>query len=181
MTTGSKFEQLHMRCPSLKKLPPISMKEGFGIHTHIEGQEDIWEDVIMRSFGQFYSFENFLIPAGGYKPEYILYVTKDGEEISTAMGTEHKNFPGEGWLRMVGTVPESRGLGAGKLVCLVAMHSLAERGYNSVVLSTDDDRLGAITMYLSLGFEPIIFDIEHKNRWAKVKRHLENNGIALPF
>lgn len=174
MIMESQFKQLHMRYSNLKNLPPLLLKAGYGIHTHIEGQENVWEDVIKRSFGRFYSFENFLIPAGGYKPEYILYVTKDGKEIATAMGTEHKRFPGEGWFRMVGTVPEARGLGAGKLVCHAVMHSLAARGYDSVVLSTDDERLGAISMYLSLGFEPIIFDEEHKSRWKKVESQIDH-------
>ncbi len=169
----SKIEQLHMRCPSLKNLPPLSFKAGYGLHTHIEGEEKIWENVIERSFGQFYSFEDFLVPLGGYKPEYVLYITKDGEEIATAMGTENSNFPGEGWFRMVGAVPEARGTGAGRLVCLAVMHLLASKGYESVVLSTDDSRIPAISMYLSLGFEPIIFDEEHEKRWTEVKIKLD--------
>ncbi len=176
MTTESKYKQLHMRCTNLKNIPPFSLKAGYGLHTHIEGQEAIWEDIIERSFGSFYSFKDFLIPAGGYKPEYILYITKYGKEISTAMETEHKNFPGEGWFRMVGAVPEARGTGAGKLVCLAVMHSLAARGYESVVLSTDDDRLAAIGMYISLGFEPVIFDEEHEKRWTEVKKQLNKRN-----
>ncbi len=169
----SNYAQVHMRCTNLKNLPPLSLKAGYGIHTHIEGQEEIWEDIIEKSFGHRYVFRDFHAKLGGYAPEYILYVTKDGKEISTAMGTEHQNFPGEGWFRMVGAIPEARGTGAGKLVCLAVMHSLAARGYESIVLSTDDNRLPAIGMYMSLGFEPIIFDEEHEARWAEIKKNLK--------
>ncbi len=173
MTTESKYKQIHMRCPDVAKcLKPLTLKAGYGIHTHIEGQEKIWEDIIESAFNHRYIFKDFHEKLGGYKPEYIYYVTKDGKEISTAMGTESPNFPGEGWFRMIAAVPEARGTGAGKLVCQAIMHSLAARGYKSIVLSTDDDRLPAIGMYLSLGFEPIIFDEEHEQRWAKVKENL---------
>jgi ribosomal protein S18 acetylase RimI-like enzyme len=171
----SEFKQIHMRCPDVVKcLKPISLKAGYGIHTHIEGQEEIWEDIISSAFNYRSHFHAYHEKVGGYKPEYILYVTKDGKEISTAMGTENPAFPGEGWFRMVASIPEARGTGAGKLVCMAVMHSLAARGYKSVVLSTDDDRLPAIGMYLSLGFEPVIFDDEHKERWEKIMKQLEN-------
>ncbi len=174
----SKYTQLHMRCPKLDNLPSLSLKAGYGIHTHIEGQENIWEDIIEQAFGQHFSFKDFLIPAGNYAPEYVYYVTKDGKEISTAMGTEHANFPNEGWFRMIAALPEARGTGAGKLACLAVMHSLKARGYNSIVLSTDDYRLPAISMYLSLGFEPIIFDEEHKERWNKVLTQIKQYKAA---
>ncbi len=170
----SNYAQIHMRCPDVNKcLKPLSLKAGYGIHTHIEGQENIWEDIIEKVFGSRPDFKAYHEKNGGYKPEYILYVTKDGKEISTAMGTEKPDFPGEGWFRMVGSLPEARGTGAGKLVCQAVMHSLAARGYKSIVLSTDDDRLPAIGMYLSLGFEPIIFDDEHKERWEKIMKALD--------
>ncbi len=168
----SKYAQLHMRCADMTRLPELQLGDGMAIHRHVVGEEANWENIIERSFGKFYSFENFLIPAGGYDPSYILYLSKDGVDIATAMGTEHPNFPGEGWFRMVGAVPEARGTGAGRTVCLAVMHDLAARGYRSVVLSTDDARLPAIAMYRALGFEPVLFDEEHAARWAAVDRAL---------
>lgn len=175
-------QQLHMRRENLDSLPPIYLREGFGIHTHFAGNEKVWEDIIERSFGSFFSFEKFLIPCGGYAPEYVLYVSKDGTDVATAMGTEKPTFAGEGWLRMVGAVPEARGTGAGRLAVLAAMHSLAARGYKSMVLSTDDFRLPAISVYLSLGFKPIIFDSDHADRWnavaAQIAAYKKHKGGA---
>ncbi len=168
----SNHRQLCMRCSDLSDLPPLELGE-MEIHCHVPGEEAVWEDIIERSFEHHFSFEKFLIPAGGYDPSYILYLRRDGVDIATAMGTEHKDFPGEGWFRMVGTVPEARGTGAGKKICLAVMHDLKKRGYNSIVLSTDDYRLPAIAMYRSLGFNPIIFDEEHKARWEAVECELK--------
>jgi mycothiol synthase len=69
---------------------------------------------------------------------------------------------------MIGAHSDARGLGMGRLVCLAALHSLRDRGYKSAVLSTDDTRIPAISLYLSLGFEPVYSHESHKERWEKV-------------
>ena len=134
--------QLFMRQPDITNLPPLELPEGFTLHTHVEGQDKNWEDLIEKAFGNHFSFNDFIVNGGGYKPEYVLYIAKDGVDIATATAVEKDIFPGEGWFRMIGTAPEARGMGAGRLVCLAALHSLAERGYKSVVLSTDDPEFG---------------------------------------
>ena len=167
-------KQLHMRLSDMEHLPPLSLPEGVSLHSHEKGIEKDWEKLIEDVFESHFSFEDFIVNGGGYKPEYVLYLRKDGEEIATITAVEKDTFPGEGWLRMVGVSPKSRGLSAGRLIVLSALHSLAARGYKSTVLSTDDYRIPAINMYLSLGFEPIIFDDEHKERWAKVMENIQN-------
>lgn len=166
--------QLFMRQPDITNLPPLALPEGFSLHSHIEGQDKNWEDLIEKAFGSHFSFNDFIVNGGGYKPEYVLYIAKDGVDIATATAVEKDIFPGEGWFRMIGTAPEARGLGAGKLVCLAALHSLAARGYKSVVLSTDDARIPAIKLYLSLGFEPIFTHESHEERWKKVMENINN-------
>ncbi len=166
--------QLFMRQPDITNLPPLALPEGFSLHSHIEGQDKNWEDLIEKAFGAHFSFNDFIVNGGGYKPEYVLYIAKDGVDIATATAVEKDIFPGEGWFRMIGTAPEARGMGAGRLVCLAALHSLAARGYKSVVLSTDDARIPAIKLYLALGFEPIYTHESHEERWKKVFEKINN-------
>ena len=166
--------QLFMRQPDITHLPPLALPEGFSLHNHVEGKDKNWEDLIEKAFGNRFSFNDFIVNGGGYKPEYVLYIAKDGVDIATATAVEKDIFPGEGWFRMIGTAPEARGLGAGKLVCLAALHSLAARGYKSVVLSTDDERIPAIKLYLSLGFEPIFTHESHEERWKAVLEMIMN-------
>ena len=164
--------QLFMRRDNLDNLPPLALKEGFGLHTHVEGQEAVWEEIVEKAFNHHYSFKDWLLPRGGYRPEYILYVSNNGKDVATAMGTENPQFPGEGWLRMIAAVPEIRGQGEGRLVILAVLHSLAARGYKSVVLSTDDHRLPALAVYKALGFEPLMTDESHPERWRIVEEKL---------
>lgn len=164
--------QLHMRKSDMDNIPSLNLPEGFSVHSHIPGKEKEWEELVKKAFGMEFSFKSLLSEAkdyvGGYSPEHVWYISKDGKDIATATGMEKDIFPGEGWFRMVGTDPEARGYGAGKMVCIAVLESLAKRGYKSTVLSTDDERIPAISLYLSLGFEPVYLHEKDEERWEKV-------------
>ena len=168
------YTQLIMRHPDLSKVPPLSLPAGVTLRTHRSGDEKNWEEIIESAFEHHFDFD-FLMNAGDYAPEKVLYLWKGGKAIATATAVENSRYPGEGWFRMVGVRKDSRGQGAGKQIALAALHSLKERGYKTAVLSTDDYRLPAIGLYLSVGFEPIYLDEEHKARWAEVMKQL-NKG-----
>ena len=166
--------QLFMRHPDITNLPPLQLPEGVTLHTHIEGEEAAWENLIERAFNNHYSFDACIRNGGDYNPEYVLYLSKDGKDIATTTAVEKDIFPGEGWFRMVGVDPEARGTGAGKLICLAALHALAARGYKTAVLSTDDARIPALCLYYKLGFRPIYTHESHKERWEKVLEIITN-------
>lgn len=167
--TEHTLPQLFMRNNDITDLPPLSLpKGGMSLRTHIEGEEEKWERLIEKAFETHYSFDQCIKNGGDYAAEHVLYLNKDGVDIATATAVEKESFPSEGWFRMIGTIPEARGLGAGRLICLAALHSLAARGYKTAVLSTDDERIPAIKLYLSLGFEPIFTHESHKERWERV-------------
>lgn len=169
----SDIPQLYMRHPDITKLPPLCLPSGFCLYNHTEGvDEPIWEALVKRAFNNTFSFEACIVNGGFYKPERVLYLKYNGKTIATATAVERSDFPGEGWFRMIATDPDSRGLGAGRLICLAALHSLAARGYKTAALSTDDDRIPALCLYLSLGFEPIYTHESHKERWEKVMNEI---------
>ena len=157
----------------MNDLPPLFLPAGFSLHNHIDGQEDVWESIIEEAFGNHFSFDKSIRNGGGYKPEHVIYIARDGYDIATATAVEKETYPGEGWFRMVGTRPSARGHGAGRLALIAALNSLAARGYRSTVLSTDDWRIPAISLYLSLGFEPVMEHESHPERWKKIFAELE--------
>lgn len=159
--------QLIMRHPNITELPPLEPTSGITLHTHRDGDEAAWEQIIESAFEKHFDFE-LLIRLGGYDPSYVIYAEKDGKEIATATAVENPLYPGEGWFRMIGAHKDARGLGAGRLVCLAALHSLKNRGYKTAVLSTDDDRIPALTLYYSLGFRPVYTHESHKARWDAI-------------
>lgn len=164
--------KLCMRKTDLDKLPPFMLPAGYGLHTHIEGNERAWEKLIEKAFNIPYTFEEAMIGVGDYSPEHILYISKDGKDIATATAIEFHLFPGEGLFHMIATDPEARGLGAGRLACEAALHQIAARGFKTAVLRTDDERLPAIKLYLSLGFVPFFVDDTQEERWNKIYEKL---------
>ena len=61
--------QLYMRKNNMENLPPIYLPSGFGLHAHVNGEEKIWEDIIKKAFGSYFSFD-FLKNGCDYNPEY---------------------------------------------------------------------------------------------------------------
>ena len=167
--------QLIMRNPDITTLPPLTLPEGFALYHHKEdcGMETVWEEIIQSAFGTHFSFD-FLIKAGDYHPTHVLYLSHNGRPIATASAVEHQNYPGEGWYRMVGVRADAQGFGAGKKIALAALYALRDRGYKSALLSTDDNRIPAIGLYLSLGFKPLYTHESHKERWEHVLKTLES-------
>ena len=167
--------QLIMRNPDITELPPLLLPDGFTVFHHTEGcgMEAVWEDIIESAFGTRFSF-SFLLKAGDYHPSHILYLSENGRPIATASAVEHQSYPGEGWFRMVGVRSDARGKGAGRKIALAALYALRDRGYTSALLSTDDYRIPAISLYLSLGFRPLFTHESHKERWEAVRKAISS-------
>lgn len=167
--------QLVMRNPDITTLPPLILPENCKIYHHKEncGMEAVWEDIIKSAFDHPFPFD-FLIKAGDYRPEHVLYFSRNDVPIATITAVEHPNYPGEGWYRMLGVRADAKGMGAGKLIALAALFALRDRGYTSALLSTDDHRTPAISLYLSLGFKPHYTHKSHKERWEQVFNTIDN-------
>ncbi len=67
----SALPQLIMRNLDITKLPPLTLPEGFTVHTHVEGNEGVWEEIIESAFGTRFKFD-FVRLRGDYKPEHVL-------------------------------------------------------------------------------------------------------------
>lgn len=167
--------QLFMRHPDLKSIDPLIIPDKTELITHTDELETEWEGLTEKAFGVYFSFEKTIKNAEtrcGYNPQHTLYLTNGSKILATATATERADFPGEGWFRMIAASPEESGKGYGRLICLAALHSLAERGYNTAVLSTDDYRIPAIRTYLSLGFCPVFTHESHRVRWENIYKSI---------
>lgn len=164
----SDLPQLFMRYDDLSVIPPFSLPEGISLCNHSDVTAEEWEDLIEKAFGERFSFTLRVVEADGYAPDRVLYLKKDGKLIATATAATHPDFPEEGWFRLVGVTPEAQGTGAGKLICIAALNCLAAQGFKTAVLSSDDSRIPALSLYYSLGFKPIYTHESHPARWEAV-------------
>lgn len=90
--------------------------------------------------------------------------------------------PGEPWregvLDYVATHPDHQGRGLGRATCTAVSRYLVEQGCETVQLLTDDWRLPAIHLYLSMGYEPVMGRSDMPERWAAIMSELETQGHA---
>jgi mycothiol synthase len=73
---------------------------------------------------------------------------------------------------MVCVLPEHRGHNLSYPLCLAVLHRFRARGFQRVRLNTGDWRLGAVKVYLKLGFQPLITKPEQPEIWQQVVRTL---------
>lgn len=88
--------------------------------------------------------------------------------VATAEEREH------GWMELtwVAVAPDVRGRGLGRLVCSVMVSTLLEQGHRQLFGSTTDDRIHALRIYLSIGFEPVRREGKEA-RWDAVMDRLD--------
>jgi len=84
----------------------------------------------------------------------------------------------EGVLDYVATHPDHQGRGLGRATCTAVSRYLVGKGCEVVSLLTDDWRLPAIHLYLSMGFEQVMNREDMPGRWAGVLHELERHGHA---
>jgi mycothiol synthase len=84
-----------------------------------------------------------------------------------------ERFPGSGYLHWVAADPEHRGRGHGRYVTLAVLHVFVAMDCHDAVLETEDFRLPALRMYLSLGFVPEFRHPSHEERWSAVRAALD--------
>lgn len=166
-------DQLIMRHPDLSTVPDLSLPEGYRVHTYEPSLKNRWTEIVISAFDEPYDFDD-KTARPKWCPERMFFVEVDGVDIATATCYEHWDYPGEGFLHMVGTAKEGKGKGAGRIATQAVLIWLRDNGYKTCILSTDDFRLPALHVYYSLGFRPVMNRADMPERWKKV---YENIGV----
>lgn len=181
MQEESSPPQLFMRRLDLADLPSMPIiGGGYDIRPFREGDEESLEQVLQCSFPE--------IPWSVDKVYSDLIIPKDVEEIYVAtlddipVATASARFlpgmyPGSGYLHWVGVHPGHRGKGLGKWVTLAVMHHFKRADCRDTVLETDDFRVPAIKLYLSLGYLPECHHPSHQPRWATIMDGITKHPI----
>ena len=96
----------------------------------------------------------------------------DGELVAATFASKRSEDLSEAALDYVVCHPAHQGRRLGRIVCAAAMRFLADRGYQTITLQTDDWRLPAIKTYFNLDFSPIMTRSDMPARWLEVRRQL---------
>ncbi|GBC96429.1 Alpha-N-acetylgalactosaminidase [bacterium HR16] len=167
--------QLQMVFPPHRfaSLPEPPIPAGYRLRQIRPGEEEKYL-ALMRKVGfaegwtvaDVQRFMRNVLPGGFFVVEH----EPTGELVATAMANHapREQHPNAGVLDWVAADPAHQGKGLGKVVTAAVVRLLIQRGYERIYLLTDDWRLPAIATYLSLGWEPYIYDEQMRERWEKV-------------
>jgi mycothiol synthase len=178
------LEGLAPLAPALAALPPE-----LRFRTYREGDEPSW--AVLMNTGQMGEWTAQRAreqltgrPTPQFDPQgfFVLAAPRQGSR-----GAERLAGAACAWLRdpeeretgvlhMVCVLPEHRGRGLSYPLCLAVLHRFRQRAYRRVSLSTHEWRLGAVKVYLRLGFQPLYRHPRHPGQWAAVLRALGWTG-----
>ncbi len=104
---------------------------------------------------------------------------------STAAVYKKSQHPDGHSLQWVVAHSNHRGIGAGQATVAAATQSLADNAPKYSYLSTDDFRIPAISIYLKLGWKPLLYQEDMALRWGTVFKLLnipynENDWPTAP-
>ncbi len=157
------------------RMPATAPASGFRLRAYQPGDEDSW--VALINTGDYGSdwdraqFEEYM--TGPERMTGSRVAERGGVIVAATFASVQHDMDNTGRVDFVTSLPEYRGLGLGRLVCSEVARYLVDRGYSRVILFTDDWRLPAISLYLSMGFEPQMTREDMPGRWDKIKRNLE--------
>lgn len=161
---------------TVKSLPDVALPTGYTIRAYRPGDENSWADTLQAC-----GFENwnetkvlaYLEDAERRKGSRV--VEFDDRIVAATFASRPKNdaIALEGVLDFVVTHPDHRAKGLARATCTEVARFFINRGCKTIELRTDDWRLPAIHVYLSLGFKPVMNREDMPQRWANIHQKLK--------
>ncbi len=175
--------QLEMARESLVGLPEMVLPAGYLLRGYRPGDEQAWCGLVNEGIPGDWTPERLraeVARAHRFQPQDLLFGERAGELVGTAWALRWWEQPEEvGYLHMVAVARRRQGRGLGRALTVAVLHRFREMGLERAILRTDDFRLPAIALYLSLGFRPVLSHESHRARWQAVLRTLGEDEEVL--
>lgn len=158
----------------LDRLPEVHLPDGYFLRAFSLGDEDGWLKLL-----QDVGFENWdcarlddYLDDKERRVGSCLVIKNRTVVAATFASRTTIDGADMGLLDYVASSPAHRGKNLGRAVCTRVARFFVDRGYVAVALNTQDWRLPAIGLYLSMGFVPVFYADDMKRRWDEVMVNL---------
>lgn len=166
--------QLQMIWPAhcLNAPPTAELPPGYAMRTYRPGDEPRFYALMELAGWPGWNAEvlqpslSRILPDGWFMAAH----QRSGEIVATAMSLHNYNgvHPFQGVLGWVAGDPAHAGQGLGKAVAAAATARLISAGYHDICLYTEDFRLPALKIYLTLGYVPLLHAPDMLARWQAI-------------
>ena len=162
----------------VREIPDKFLPHGFSLRTYKDGDEQSWISLLnCGDFNSIWDSEKFhAYMEQDERVEGSRVIVQNEKIVAATFASVQDSFNKIGRVDFVVAHPNFRGLGLGKVVLIEVLKYLANRDFKTIMLSTDDWRIPALGMYLSLGFESEITRHDMPNRWESVKKTLQSKS-----
>jgi mycothiol synthase len=152
-------------------LPPLPAGYAIRLAQGDQDERDL-AHVLTTSFEEEWSLDRVRSSLTAAPDVLAVYVvTWNDRPVATASSRyDPEKFPGMGYVHWVGGLPDHAGHGLGSALMARLLQDFCDRGYQSSILETDDQRLPAIKVYLRHGFLPV-YEVkreDHRARWTAI-------------
>jgi mycothiol synthase len=129
-----------------------------------------WTETFNRAFVDHFNFapadpQNFINWRDVPEEQFVFAMARSGgKPIGVCLSEiEHGSDNQEGWVDILGVVPEARRSGLGRALLADGLNWIAERRAKVALLGVDAQNEKALELYRSVGFEPL-FEIHSHNK-----------------
>jgi mycothiol synthase len=164
-------EHLHMVRAGLEDLPVVRLPAGYHWKETAQGLREEYLFVMHRSLVAGADddwFRKVFSQDPEYDPADLFIVRREERPVGAAaawrLAWEDRTA---GTVHMVGVDPDCRGEGLGRALVVAVLHRLRQKGFREAHLLTEDFRTAALSLYLSLGFRPVMVHWTHRLRWRR--------------
>lgn len=161
--------QLMMWRPDTLPVPDILPQDGYTIRTMRDGEAACWSHSCIGQFGVESESPEFFERKMGYSIPYdrIFYACIDDKPVGTATAliNDEGNRP---FLHYIAVNPEHRGHKLGEALISAVLKKHLEDNLTGCFLTTDDFRVPAIKTYIKLGYLPVLWSDDARERWEKL-------------
>lgn len=146
---------------------PVSLPCGYTLRPFQKGDEQSWIDICSEAFNSDFEWKN------EFREGALFFACDEsGTPVACAgirLAREGEPDPTRAYLHFVACKKAHGGKGLGKAVVVAALTAARELyGFKGAVLTTDDERIFAIKLYLSLGFTPVYNSLSYFDRWNAI-------------
>jgi ribosomal protein S18 acetylase RimI-like enzyme len=175
---------LSMLLPDLSAVPPIRIPPGYYSASLSPGHEIDYARVMSRSLvaeADANWFSRTFNDDPAYNPDNLLLIYEDTTPVAAAAAWQKPSEAKKtGLVYMLGVDRDYQGRGLGRIMLLLVLHRLKDRGFHKVLAITEDFRLPVISLYLSLGFKPQYRNRLDALRWKKALRRVRGMSKKRP-